>query len=360
MSPVEGRIVASAGVALVGTALLVTIRPAAQLVEEFLKQGTKTDTPLVGEIPAALAPTGAVARILQAAVVFEATLLLLTIWGFQSLVRDVVTQLVNTGPLVVRVAGTAFLLSVFLLVTRNTEDHVDEFSEGVNRLGEHEKRVLLRVIHLGVFVAVGLATLSLWQFRLGNLLLGAGVLSVVVGIGSRHLLSSSLAGFSLMFSRPFEVGDWIGVEDVEGTVTDITIMHTHLRSFDGETVVLPNDEVHSSTVTNRSSQGRLRLQLDIGVDYDTDFERAKTVAEEAIREVDDVLEAPAPNVVGFEFADSAIVLRLWFWIDNPSINRKWQTRTAVLESVKADFDDADIEIPYPKREFQKDEVPPER
>lgn len=353
------RIAVSLLVVLVGCLLAGGSRASVRLTEEFLRQHAQREDHIVGGVPVALVPTTHISYVLQVAIVFEVVLVLLAIWGFGNTVEHAVDLLLRSVPLLVKTGGTVVIIGGSVFAIKSTKDRVRNLSEEVHRLGEHEQSVLLRVVHLLIFIAAGIALLSLWQFDLGSLLLGAGFLGVILGMGARQLLSSMLAGFVLMFSRPFEVGDWIAVGDVEGTATDITIMHTHLRSFDGETVVLPNDEVQSSMVTNRSDQGRLRLQLDIGIDMQTDFERAESIALEAIQDVDNVLDAPSPKVVGFEFSDSALVLRLWFWIDNPSVHRKWQTRTAVLQSVKSAFEDAGVEIPYPQREFRQKEVPAE-
>jgi len=83
-------------------------------------------------------------------------------------------------------------------------------------------------VHLRAFVVVGLFT-----DNVGGLLVGAGFLGIVVGMAARQTLGAILAGFVLMFSRPFEVGDWVEIGDHEGTVTEISIMSTRLRSFDG-------------------------------------------------------------------------------------------------------------------------------
>jgi len=154
-----------------------------------------------------------------------------------------------------------------------------------------------------------------------------------------------------MFARPFEIGDWVEVEDDEGIVTDISIVNTQLRSFDGEYIMIPNDVIASSTVTNRSKRGRLRLEVEVGVDYGTDVERAADLAEQAIDEVDEAIAAPSPQIVGKSFGDSAVVLGVRFWIDKPSARRHWKARTAAINAIKRAFEAEDIKIPYPQREL---------
>ena len=178
-----------------------------------------------------------------------------------------------------------------------------------------------------------------------------GFLGIVVGLAARQTLGSLIAGFVLMFSRPFTIGDWVEIGDDEGIVTDITIVNTRLENFDGETVVIPNDRVSNQPITNRSERGHLRIRMDVGVDYATDPDHAVEVAQSAIDEVTHVTDAPPPQVLPKSFGDSAVVLELRFWIDQPMPPKKWRAISGVVGSVKAAFDDAGIKIPFPQREL---------
>jgi len=209
---------------------------------------------------------------------------------------------------------------------------------------------LSQVIIWSVSIVV---VLGIWIEDLGSLLVGAGFLGIVLGMAARQTLGTVLSGFVLMFARPFEIGDWVEVEDDEGIVTDISIVNTQLRSFDGEYIMIPNDVIASSTVTNRSKRGRLRLEVEVGVDYGTDVERAADLAEQAIDEVDEAIAAPSPQIVGKSFGDSAVVLGVRFWIDKPSARRHWKARTAAINAIKRAFEAEDIKIPYPQRELSR-------
>jgi small-conductance mechanosensitive channel len=154
-----------------------------------------------------------------------------------------------------------------------------------------------------------------------------------------------------MFSRPFEIGDWIQVGDYEGIVTDITIVNTRIQTFDGEYVMIPNDVVSSESLVNRSRKGRLRIEVEVGVDYDADPERAAKIAKRAVSKLDDPMNVPTPQVVLKRLDDSAVVLGVRYWIDNPSARRKWRSKTAVIGAVKAALEEEDIKIPFPQREL---------
>jgi len=127
----------------------------------------------------------------------------------------------------------------------------------------------------------------------------------------------------------------VEIGDNQGVVTDITIFNTRLENFDGEFIVIPNDQVSDRSVTNRSRKGLLRLRTDVGVDYEADVETARAVALDAMEDVDAVVTSPQPQVVPRGFGDSAILLELRYWIDHPSPPRKWRAVSAVVVAVKA-------------------------
>ncbi|TKX77896.1 mechanosensitive ion channel family protein, partial [Halorubrum sp. SD626R] len=209
------------------------------------------------------------------------------------------------------------LLAIAYAVTDFLGGVIREVAAESASISEHQQEVILRLTQLSVYTAALLVVVGLFTDNVGGLLVGAGFLGIVVGMAARQTLGAVLAGFVLMFSRPFEVGDWVAVGDHEGTVTEISIMSTRLRSFDGEVITLPNDDVRAGSIVDRSRRNRLRIEIEVGVDYDTDIDRASEIVENAVAGVEDVAEMPEPNAVTKRFADSAVVLGLRYWIRNP-------------------------------------------
>lgn len=206
------------------------------------------------------------------------------------------------------------------------------------------------------FWTVGLMViLGVWDIDLTGLLVGAGFLGIVLGLAARKTLGSLIAGLVLMFSRPFEVGDWVQVNDSEGIVTDITLMSTRIRSFNGEHIVVPNDVVTGEIVTNRSREGRLRVEVPIGIDYEDDFELAsdvaRTVLDEIVNEREYCLSDPQPQVILQELGDSAVIFSLRIWIIEPSARRQNRLRQTIQRRIKAEFASEGLTIPFPQREI---------
>jgi len=253
------------------------------------------------------------------------------------------------------IAGRMLLAVVILATTYALTDLVGriigEFTGTRSSISEHQREIIYRLTQVTLYTLAILVVVGLFTRDLGSLLVGAGFLGIVVGMAARQTLGAMLAGFVLMFSRPFEIGDWVQIGDREGIVTEITIVTTRIQTFDGEYVMLPNDEVSGQPITNRTRKGRLRIEVEVGVDYDADPSHAAEIAIEAVKGLDQILNVPTPQVVGKRFGDSAIVLGVRVWIDNPSARRMWRARTAVIEAVTDAYAAEGIKIPFPQREL---------
>ena len=277
-------------------------------------------------------------------------LVIVAVWGLSDQLLGVFTA--NLGPeALVRLGISLLFLIGAYTMTGLIRRLVEEITRARGSLGEHEREIAFRVGQVSLYVVSLLLILTLWRVNIGGILVGAGFLGIVVGMAARQTLGAMLAGFVLMFSRPFEIGDWIQVGDNEGIVTDITIVNTRIQTFDGEYVMIPNDVVSSQSLINRSRKGRLRIEVEVGVDYDADAERAAEVARDAVKGLDEPMTVPTPQVVLKRFDDSAVTLGVRYWIDNPSARRRWRSRTAVVGAVKRAFEDEGIKIPFPQREL---------
>ncbi|WP_424018103.1 mechanosensitive ion channel family protein [Halorientalis pallida] len=357
LSSTEERLLASVVLALAAIALAALVVPfllrqCRRLVARRYLGGAIDD--FVGQVNGRFPVTTPVVlllRSLQVGICLVTALTLLVIWDQQWLVRQSAALVrfsladalawVFTGVLVVGAYVGMGLL----------EDAVAAFSREADRMTAHQEQIVTRVGQIGLLVIVAFVLLGFWGVDLGGLLVGAGFLGIVVGLAARQTLGSLIAGFVLMFSRPFEIGDWVEVGDEEGVVTDITIINTRLENFDGEFVVIPNDRVADRAITNRSQKGRLRLRVEVGIDYEADPATAAEVATEAIETVDQVEETPSPHVFPRDFGDSAVVLEMRFWIEHPTPPKRWRAQAQVVERVKAAFDREGIKIPYPQREL---------
>ncbi|WP_458207775.1 mechanosensitive ion channel family protein [Haladaptatus sp. NG-SE-30] len=260
---------------------------------------------------------------------------------------DIFSQITSTG---LRIAITFGVIAAAYIGSGMLIRVVERFTTRTREISSHQTEVIARITEVGVYIFASLLLLSVWNVDVRSLLIGAGFLGIIIGLAANEPLSALIAGFTLMFSRPFEIGDWVQIAEDEGIVTDITLFMTRIETFSGKFVVIPNDVVSSNTITNYGRKGRLRLEVEVGVDYSADLQQAITVAERAMVDQTSVLEVPRPSAVLTEFGESAILLELRFWIDRPSSRRQWRAITAVIAAVKTTYDREGIKIPFPQRE----------
>jgi small conductance mechanosensitive channel len=296
-------------------------------------------------------PVTAFVRTVQLAVGIGLVLAVLVLWGLGDIALLFVAILSGAIPKLIQLLLTVGLVGGSLIGIDLLETRLDEYAQDSDALNQHQQGIVFRVLQLAVLAAAAVGALTVWGIDLGGLLVGAGFLGIVIGTAARTTIGSLIAGFVLMFSRPFELGDWVEIEGDEGIVSDITVINTRIRNQHGEEIVIPNERVANATITNRTRLDRLRLSVDVGVDYDADVEAAEEVVSDALADVKHALSNPGPQVVPKSLGDSAVVLECRFWIDHPSAAKRTMAKSSVIRDVKTALDEAGIKIPYPQREL---------
>ncbi len=207
------------------------------------------------------------------------------------------------------------------------------------------------VIVLGTFQA-----LAQIHFNLGAFLTGLGILGFTVGFALQDITKNFVAGILLLFQQPFDIGSAVQVSDYGGTVVEIQVRSTTIRTWDGLIVIIPNADVYTSVITNYSQSVKRRIQLDVGVAYDSDLEQVTQILLETLRNMPDIIhDDPAPAIYFQEFSDSAINLSAYFWCDT-SVCNPFVAKDQAIKAVKTAFEQAKIEIPYPVRTVVMEKV----
>lgn len=164
-----------------------------------------------------------------------------------------------------------------------------------------------------VGVALALDILGLERFFAG-LLAGGGMTAIVLGFAFREIGENLLAGLFLAFSRPFRLGDLIRSAELEGTVRNIDLRSTHVRSIDGRDIYIPNSQIFNRPLTNYTRDGLRRPAFTFGIDYRDDAEAARLAVAEAVRGVEGVLADPPVEVALSALGPSYVELEATFWI----------------------------------------------
>lgn len=179
-----------------------------------------------------------------------------------------------------------------------------------------------------------------------------GITSVAIGFAFKDVLQNLLAGILILLTRPFRIGDQIISGDHEGTVEDILIRATLLKTYDGRRVVIPNSELYTGRVTVNTAFDQRRLTAPVGIGNDEDIDHASRVILDALDTLEEVLPEPAPEVVVSGLGDSAVLLDVRFWVAPPSKREAVVATGLVLRTIKTALDTAGVTMPYPTQQIR--------
>ena len=172
-----------------------------------------------------------------------------------------------------------------------------------------------------------------------------GSAGLTAGLAFQGSLSNFAGGVLLLLIKPFKVGDYIiyVADNLEGTVTEVQMFYTTLLTADNRRVVIPNGVLSNNSLVNVTAQDRRRLDIDVGIGYDSDLKLAKELCEKLLNGEEKILKDQEHLVVVDSLADSAVMLKLRFWVRPEDY---WTMKWKVTEDVKLLFDEHGIEIPF--------------
>ena len=172
-----------------------------------------------------------------------------------------------------------------------------------------------------------------------------GSAGLTIGLAFQGSLSNFAGGVLLLLIKPFKVGDYIiyVADNLEGTVTEVQMFYTTLLTADNRRVVIPNGVLSNNSLVNVTTQDKRRLDIDVGIGYDSDLKLAKELCEKLLNQEEKILDDQEHIVVVDSLADSAVMLKLRFWVRPEDY---WNTKWRMTENVKILFDENGIEIPF--------------
>ena len=202
----------------------------------------------------------------------------------------------------------------------------------------------VRIVVLALFVVMALQNLGV---ELLPLIAGIGVAGAGVALAMQGVLGNLVAGLTIIFTRPFRVGDWISIAKEEGEVLDISLSSTVLGHADLSRVVIPNRKIVGEILHNH---GKLRqIDIEVGVAYETDMKAAVRAVEETLRANPRVLQDPVPQVRILRFADSSVTLGVSPWVKVPDFGPAGgEIHLALLDALRS----RGIVVPKPQREVR--------
>ena len=199
-------------------------------------------------------------------------------------------------------------------------------------------RIVLRILLLiSVASMVGVETTSFIAM--------IGAAGLAIGLALQGSLANFAGGVLIMLFRPFRAGDWIEAQGVSGSVDNIQIFHTTLKTADNKVVIVPNGNLSNGHITNYSREPRRRADINVGIDYSSDIKRAREVLLEIAKDPRVHLD-PEPVVFVTGLGDSAVNLSLRVWVATGDF---WPVTFEFTELAKERLTEAGIGIPFPQR-----------
>lgn len=202
------------------------------------------------------------------------------------------------------------------------------------------------MVEFGLYILFALICATFLGFPTTSIITIIGSLGLAIGLALQGNLANIAGGLMILIFKPFKLGDYIleSNKKLEGTVEEINIIYTKLRTVDNCIAVIPNGFLSNSSIVNYSHYDFRKLIIKLGISYDSDIKKAKSLIEELIMLDDNIRKNMEINVYVDNLADSSVVIACYFWVET---SLYWATKRAFLENIKYKFDEAGIEIPYP-------------
>lgn len=207
---------------------------------------------------------------------------------------------------------------------------------------------LRNIVFAGLMVVVMIAALQKLGVPITSLLAVLGAAGLAIGLALKDSLSNIASGVMLIMLRPFKAGDAVRVAGVEGVVEQVRIFTSTLRTYQNETIVLPNSEITKSAIINLTRRPLRRIDIAVGIGYEDRIDHAREVLLALAAAHPSVLKTPKTQVVVTDLGESSVNLSLRAWAKTGEFV---QTRSDLIEATHREFAKAGISIPYPQRDL---------
>jgi small conductance mechanosensitive channel len=239
---------------------------------------------------------------------------------------------------------------VILVVGRWVAMGVRKLVKRLMRKGKMEETItkfIGNLTYVVLLVFVILAALSQIGIQTTSFIAILGAAGLAIGLALQGSLANFAAGFLMIVFRPFRVGDYIEGGGTAGTVEEIEIFTTTLRTPDNKTVIVPNAKMTGDNIVNWTVKGTRRVDLVMGIGYEDDIDKAKKIMSDVLAEDERILKDPAPQIAMVELADSSVNFVVRPWVNAGDY---WTIYFDVTEKIKKAFDANGISIPFPQRD----------
>ena len=206
---------------------------------------------------------------------------------------------------------------------------------------------LANLLRMVLLVLVIITAIGMLGIQTTSFIAIFGAAGLAIGLALQGSLSNFAAGVLIVLFRPYRVGDWIEGAGVSGSVVQVQILTTVLKTGDNKKVIVPNSQIMDSIITNYSANDTRRIDMVVGVGYDDDLDKVKKTLQEVVAADERVLADPAVTIAVSELADSSVNFVVRPWVNTADY---WGVKFDLTEAIKKRFDQEGISIPFPQRD----------
>ncbi|MBD3287579.1 mechanosensitive ion channel [candidate division KSB1 bacterium] len=258
--------------------------------------------------------------------------------------EEAVKMLMSYGPKLILAILTLFIgLWVIKLIVRFVSQAMEKSETDVSL-----RSFLSSLISIFLKILLFITVISMIGVQMTSFVAILGAAGLAVGLALQGSLANFAGGVLILFFKPFKVGDYIDAQGFSGTVREIQILHTILKTPDNKTITMPNGSLSNSTVTNFTTEETRRVDFVFGIGYSDDIAKAKDIIHNLIDADERILKDPEPAVVISELGDSSVNITTRVWTKTSDY---WAVRFDLIEKVKLQFDANGISIPFPQRDI---------
>ena len=198
-----------------------------------------------------------------------------------------------------------------------------------------------------VMVFVIIATINQLGVQTTSLIAVMGAAGLAIGLALQGSLSNFAAGVLIVLFRPYRVGDWVEAAGISGSVEQVQILTTILKTGDNKQIIVPNAQIMDSIITNYSANDTRRVDMTIGVSYDDNLDKVRATLKELIDADTRILSEPEPVIAVSALADSSVNFTVRPWVKTGNY---WGVMFDLTEAIKKRFDEDGISFPFPQQD----------
>ncbi|MFP4424798.1 MAG: mechanosensitive ion channel family protein [Candidatus Woesearchaeota archaeon] len=207
------------------------------------------------------------------------------------------------------------------------------------------RKFLRSLLSIGLKVLVVITAISVQGIEMTSFIAIIATAGLAVGFALQGSLANFAGGVLIILFKPFKVDDYIEAQGYGGTVSEIQIFNTILKTPDNKTVIIPNGGLANGSVVNYSTEPTRRVDMTFGISYGSDLKKAKKILTDMVAKDERVLKEPEPKVLVSGLADNSVNLAVRAWSKKEDY---WDIFFEAQQKVKEEFDKAGIEIPFPQ------------